>query len=284
MKKVKIFAFVMSFFLITVNAVASTGTLKNASIKTCDGITYGSHKDHWHVASYKSGRYYATGKAIYSDPCEHKTSKQTNTPSVKSSNNKISKIIIDEEEFTDIDDIEFITTNESVNIEVETNDKKAKYIVENNKSLKIGDNEIIIKVTAENGNVKKYNINITREKILSSETGINVYINNKLIEFDNYKARYDILDKEENISFSYELMDKNANVNIDKPKTLKNGRNNIKITVTAEDGTNQHYVIEVYKDSSSDGSIGNIIFYGALGYGGYYMYKKKKKTKENKQI
>lgn len=283
MKIVKFLFFCSFFSMFIMVPNATSGTLKSSSIKTCNGITYGSHKDHWHVASNKSGRYYATGNAIYSDPCEPKASKPSNTTSAKSSNNKISKIIIDEEEFTDIDNIQFITTNESVNIEVKTSDNKAKYTVENNKSLKIGDNEIIIKVVAENGNVKKYNINITREKILSSETGISVYINNNLIEFDNYKARYDILDEEENISFSYELMDENANANIDKPSTLKTGSNNIKITVTAEDGTKQLYEIEVYKEST-DGSIGNIIFYGALGYGGYHLYKKKKKAKENRGV
>ena len=51
---------------------ASSGQLKKASIKTCNDVTYGQHSsdNHWHVAEYKDGRYYALGSAIYNNPCD----------------------------------------------------------------------------------------------------------------------------------------------------------------------------------------------------------------------
>ena len=57
----------------TVNATG--GALRKNSIKTCsNGVTYGLHSDghggtHWHVAATNGKNYYATGHAIYSDPC-----------------------------------------------------------------------------------------------------------------------------------------------------------------------------------------------------------------------
>ena len=77
---------VVTIFIIGIsNVEASSGQLRKASIKTCNGITYGQHSsdNHWHVAEEKDGKYYATGNPIYSNPC----SSTNNTTSESTSNN-----------------------------------------------------------------------------------------------------------------------------------------------------------------------------------------------------
>ena len=55
---------------------------------------------------------------------------------------------------------------ESLNIKYQTEDPKATVTVEKPDSLKIGLNNIIVKVVAENGEVKSYNLAVTREELM----------------------------------------------------------------------------------------------------------------------
>ena len=56
---------------------------------------------------------------------------------------------------SDVDEIE---------IKAEAEDSKAEVLVEGNKNLKIGENTITIKVTAEDETVRTYKIAVTKEK------------------------------------------------------------------------------------------------------------------------
>ena len=60
---------------------------------------------------------------------------------------------------SDVDEIE---------IKAEAEDSKAEVLVEGNKNLKIGENTITIKVTAEDETVRTYKIAVTKEKKGSS--------------------------------------------------------------------------------------------------------------------
>ena len=48
---------------------ATSGALKGGTIQYCNGKTYGYHSNHWHVAVKRGEKYYASGSAIYSNPC-----------------------------------------------------------------------------------------------------------------------------------------------------------------------------------------------------------------------
>lgn len=72
MKKSLYLILLATLFIVgSIEVDASSGALRKASIKTCNGITYGQHSsdNHWHVAEESDGKYYATGNPIYSDPC-----------------------------------------------------------------------------------------------------------------------------------------------------------------------------------------------------------------------
>ena len=71
--------------IISSNVYATSGQLRKDSIKTCpNGVTYGKHSDHWHVALVnEDGKYFASGSPINSDPCPRTndnkgTAKETN--------------------------------------------------------------------------------------------------------------------------------------------------------------------------------------------------------------
>ena len=96
--------------------------------------------------------------------------------------------------------------NSEITIKVETNDSKATYEIKNNSSLSIGENKINIEVTAEDGSTKTYNLIVNREKELSSDTGIEVFINGEKVSFDNQKNA-SIGTTDTSIDFNYNYID-----------------------------------------------------------------------------
>lgn len=58
--------------------------------------------------------------------------------------------------------INYSTKNKNIQLNIEATDSKAK-VEFDNKELTIGENEIIIKVTAEDGNTKEYKLIINRK-------------------------------------------------------------------------------------------------------------------------
>lgn len=308
-KSIYIILLLITFMFGGIEVNASSGRLRKNSIKICNGTTYGQHSsdNHWHIAEEKDGNYYATGNPIYSNPCNssnsssnnnsNESSNQNNNLSNSSSNNTITKneattskeetpksndntlkvIIIDDKEFEVTDDIEYSTTNEKVNIRVETNDDKATYEIKNNSTLFIGDNKITIEVKAEDGTIKNYNININRKRILSSDTGIKVIIDEKEVNFTDYKATVYVESSIKSTNFDYTLNNENAKAVVDEISKLKTGNNIIKIKVTAEDGTEQNYEINIYKYSKIEDVIYTILgfaFLSGIVYGIYYVIKK----------
>lgn len=327
MKKCLYLILLMTIFVVgSIEVNASSGALRKASIKTCNGITYGKHSsdNHWHVAEESDGKYYATGDPIYSDPCSSSSnssnadnsnnsggssnnsssnnnsnggtisnnnttttkpnsssSSNTNTSTekeeVKSNDNTLKIIIIDGKEIDVKDNIDYSTTKEKISIETTTNDKKAKYEIKNNSTLEIGENKISIEVTAEDGTTKTYNINVKRDKILSSDTGIKVIINDEEVSFSDNKATIYVSATEINLKIDYTLNDENAKVEMDKIEELKTGDNELKIKVIAEDGTEKEYEIIIHKYTKSEETISTILglaIIGGMGYGIYYVIKK----------
>lgn len=334
MKKSLYLFLLMTIFVVgSIEVNASSGALKKASIKTCNGITYGQHSsdNHWHVAEESDGKYYATGNPIYSDPCSSSSnssnsnnsvsSSSTNNNSssnnnsnsgtssnnsssssnnntsttkpnsssssnansstekeeVKSNDNTLKIIIIDGKEIDVKDNIDYSTTKEKITIKATTNDKKAKYEIKNNSTLEIGENKISIEVTAEDGTTKTYNINVKRDKILSSDTGIKVIINEEEVSFSDNKATIYVSATETNLKIDYTLNDENAKVEMDKIEELKTGDNELKIKVIAEDGTEKEYEIIIHKYTKSEETISTILglaIIGGMGYGIYYVVKK----------
>lgn len=307
----KIFMVIICIFALgnLTNVKATPGYLKQSSIKTCNGVLYGSHGDgHWHVATKnEDGRYNAVGNPIYIDPCNNNTTTNngsnnnttTNNDSnnsatnnnisnndnqvkepiiIKSTDNTIKSIKVNNDNIDVNDNMKYSTIKTIATIEIILNNENAKAEYKTENDLTIGNNSIEINVKAEDGSIKKYNLNITREKELSTNKKIKIMVNNKEIKFTEYKNE-DIMisSSEEKVNITYELEEKNAKVEVKGNENLKVGKNNIIITVISENGESQDYTLIVKKSNKTEDIIAGIItliFLGGIGFGIFCLLKK----------
>lgn len=204
-----------------------------------------------------------------------KTSSSKSNP--KSSDNTLKSITIDGENIVISEKMNYKTRNEKIDILVETNDSKATYNIDN-QSLRVGINNINIKVTAENGDTKNYNLVVDRKK-LSNNTNIKITVDDKEVNFILGKADISVSSDIKNLNYKYDLEDKNSQVDIDGDKGLKSGTNIVTFMVIAEDGTETKYELKVNKYTKVDEIVGTIlelVTFGGIGYGIYYFIKKRK--------
>ncbi len=289
---------------------ATSGRLRADSITTYNGVTYGQHGDgHWHVAVLRSGYYYASGSELSSIPYESNNTQSSTSKSVdstssvqtsstqttysneqeviKSNDNSIKSLKIDNKEIELNWPVSYETENEKVTILVITNDEKATYEVED-ENLNIGDNLLKITVTAENGEIKEYDLNITRiEKVeeLSSNTDVEIVVNNEEIIFNKFNetAEISVSSSVGELKFKYKLVDENASIDVENYKNLKEGSNEVIFKITAEDGNVSTYTLTVNKASATTEVVEFIIGSGMcviIIFGIYYLVKKSKVNKK----
>lgn len=211
MKKSLYVILLLTIFLIgNIEVNASSGQLRKASIKTCNGITYGQHSsdNHWHVAEEKDGKYYATGDPIYSDPCSSNNNSSGNSSSNNNSNDNSSSGSSSNDNSSNNSSSGNSSNNSSNNNssnnnqtttkpeETKSNDNTLKAIIINEENIKIEEN-------------MSYS---TTDKKLDIK-----------VETNNSKATYEIKN--------------NSNLSV--------GNNEIVIEVKAEDGSTKNYKINV---------------------------------------
>lgn len=179
------------------------------------------------------------------------------------------------------DEMNFSTKASEASIMAIANNKNAKVSCDERYKLDIGDNTILIKVEAEDGiTSKEYVLNIKRERILSDDTCISMFINGEKINFNNYKSDKIYLSSDtDEIDIKYELSDEKAKIDLDYEKNIGTGNKTIKFKVIAESGKEQEYTINIHRYSKIE-EIG----YAALGVGliggvGFGTYKSSKKLK-----
>ena len=314
---------------------ATGGGLRRASIKTCpDGVTYGLHSDgnggtHWHRAATNGNNYYAVGEAIYSDPCpgstgNRGTAESTNGSSSnsnnsgysnnssnvsdtvnnippepqKSSDTSIQYIIINGDKLTSIsDETSYETNKKDVSIEVKTTSDKAVSKIDGNlKHLDTNNlNKIVITVTAEDGSVKNYLLNVTR-KIVESSVKIEEFkVNDSIVEFDGKKGSTFVFYSTKKFTYSYKLTDNTATLSLSnkngeeiKEKSIKlnQGYNYYNILITDSDGNTSTYELEVERISSGGSILLVVIMVGlfvvlpiGIGVIIFFVVKKNKKRK-----
>ena len=140
-------------------------------------------------------------------------------------------------------------TVNKIDIKYETESDKATVNVKNNNPINIS-NPIIITVTAEDGSIKDYTINLTY-KALSNDINIKKFtIENYNIDFDNNKQNYDVVVKPEtnSLNFNIELEDENATYEIDDNNDLVNG-SVVTVKVKAEDLTEKTFYFNIIKET-----------------------------------
>lgn len=130
---------------------------------------------------------------------------------------------------------------------------KAKIEGTGNKSLAVGENIIIIKVTAENQTVKEYKITIIREKIETVTVNNNLKnltITGHTINFNSNKKDYTIETTSNQLDIKVELENSESTYEILGNDDLQDG-DIIQIIVTDKDGNNNIYRININKPNDS---------------------------------
>lgn len=156
---------------------------------------------------------------------------------------------------------------------------KATVTITGNKGWKEGVNVVTIKVTAEDGTVNTYTVNVTRESkndssekekekssdnylkdlIINSSHDIDKKFNKNISSY-NVTVPYEV----EKLDLSYVTNNSKAKVVITGNENFKVGEvNTVQIEVTAEDGTKRFYIINVTRSTkSSDTDLKDLIIEG----------------------
>lgn len=219
------------------------------SPRECFGVTYGIHNNHWHQAIQQNGQYIATGDPIYTYPCT-----PSNDPTLKT-------LTINGNNITVSDKMEFKTYDETANIVATPNYQGANIQYENNKQLEIGNNVINIKVTSAGGLTKTYELNIIRQKVLSTNNNIKkITIDGKEYKFkDNKIDDLFITSNKKTLNIKITPEDETTKITIKGNDNLKAGDNTITIISKAESGNTQEYYINYHKSFVLSDIIGTII-------------------------
>ena len=219
------------------------------SPRECFGVTYGIHNNHWHQAIQQNGQYIATGDPIYTYPCT-----PSNDPTLKT-------LTINGNNITVSDKMEFKTYDETANIVATPNYQVANIQYENNKQLEIGNNIINIKVNSAGGLTKTYELNIIRQKVLSTNNNIKkITIDGKEYKFkDNKIDDLFITSNKKTLNIKITPEDETTKITIKGNDNLKAGDNTITIISKAESGNTQEYYINYHKSFVLSDIIGTII-------------------------
>ena len=177
------------------------------------------------------------------------------------SNNDLSDIKVDgkklDENF-DPDNLNYKLTvdgnTDSLDVEAITKNPNAKVEITGNKDLKVGETTAVtIKVTAEDGSVRIYTLNVKRSPLKSNNDLSDIKIDGKKLDdnFDPDNLNYKLTVDGNTDSLDVEAIAKNPNakVEITGNKNLKEGNNVVMVRVTDENGFTKSYQIDVEKKS-----------------------------------
>lgn len=142
----------------------------------------------------------------------------------------------------------------TIDVTAKAEKETSKVEVTKDKTLKVGENLIIIKVTSEKGDTKEYSINVTRLK--EGETlGDNPRIKDIVIEGYKLDFKSDVtsytlkIDDEEELDITVYMEDETSTYTISDNENLKN-KSVITINTLSEDGSTLTYKIFIEKSNS----------------------------------
>lgn len=182
---------------------------------------------------------------------------------------------------------------EKLNLNATTSDKNAKIEIIGNEKFKVGElNVVEIKVTAEDGSIRIYSLNVTRSTT-SSKTGLkNIEIKDAelspLFNSNTLEYKTKVKGNKDKLDISVTTIDPNSKYEIIGNENLKVGHNNILIKVTDEQGFSSYYSIDVEKEEDKILGLSPLQFGIISGIIGFLLLLllilllKKKKKKEEK--
>ena len=202
---------------------------------------------------------------------ENSTTKpSTSKPVEKSKDTSLKIVKADDNEISIAEEMLYETSKKKIELNIVATDSKAKVEFQN-QELSTGENEIVIKVTAEAGNSKEYKLIITRKEIQSSVIIKKFVLGSNEVKFENNKATIEKLTTESTFKYSYELSDEKAKLLLyvnDKEVTEFNNIKNediIKLVVIDIDDNKNVYEINVTEVSEAESFIINAIAYTIVG-------------------
>ena len=150
--------------------------------------------------------------------------------------------------------VSYATTN--VNISATATDSRSSVTGLGNHSLKVGKNNISVKVTAENGTSRTYVITVLREDQNGTVANLskNNYLSSLAVSGATFVFDKNTLDYEMTVPYAqntlelnYTQEDANAIVNVIGSNELALGNNSVVVSVTAEDGTIRSYNLTIIR-------------------------------------
>lgn len=181
----------------------------------------------------------------------------------KSSNNYLSNLVISsshkinntfDKNITNYEvTVPFEVENLKMNLTLE--DSKAKYEIEGADNLKTdGINVVTIKVTAEDGSIRTYTLNVTRSSGTTNTELSDIIISNGEIspKFNKDTYEYDVKvdNKIDKLDIKAIPENKNSKVEIIGNDNLTEGKNSVLIKVTDENGYTKYYQLNVEKEGT----------------------------------
>ncbi|MBQ9853511.1 MAG: cadherin-like beta sandwich domain-containing protein, partial [Bacilli bacterium] len=239
MKKSLYVILLLTIFLIgNIEVNASSGQLRKASIKTCNGITYGQHSsdNHWHVAEEKDGKYYATGDPIYSDPCSSNNNSSGNSSSNNNSNDNSSSGGSSNDSSSNNSSSGSSSNNSS------SNNSSSGSSSNNNSSNNSSSSSSSNNSSSNNSSNNNQTTTKPEETKSNDNTLKAIIINEENIKIEENMS-YSTTDKK--LDIKVETNNSKATYEIKNNSNLSVGNNEIVIEVKAEDGSTKNYKINV---------------------------------------
>ena len=202
---------------------------------------------------------------IFSIPVYKNMPEYTNLPSTGNPNNYLKTLKVNDNPVTGFDGaIEeykvYVANNVTeALITAETVNSKASVSNDGKKQLNIGKNNVVISVKAENGSVKKYNLNIIRSENETGEPIVDDIVNEIGVKTDGtYFSGIELNTNSSSLENNVKKINPNAKVEIkDCNGSLKENQNLVTgdvISITSANET-KNYTVVIYGDTSGDGKI-----------------------------
>lgn len=177
---------------------------------------------------------------------------------------------------------------EDLTIKSELTDSKSTYVKDyGNRDIKlnVGENEVLIKVKAENGDINTYTLNIIREEKNESCYIKNIKIKGYKLDFKKTITNYKLnINKEDtSLDINVELEDKESKYVIEGNSNLKSG-STILIKVKDKNEKTKEYYINIIKENEKPNTIITIIITALISsvvvlgitFGIYFLIKRNK--------
>ena len=178
---------------------------------------------------------------------------------------------------------------DSLDINPKLSSGKSNVEIIGNENLKVGENTIIVRVTAKDKSVREYKIIVTKkdkDQVLSNNSYLkSITIEGYNIDFKKNVYSYTLeINDEETLNINAVAEDENAKVRIVGNNNLNNN-NVIKIIVTAEDKSVSTYSITVSKEKSINYLLITVIIETVVIIGIIlFLVLRKKKSDVNEEV